>query len=258
MKPHSYLVSLLEKQRMKDCDLDRLKSIRDQIRSHLKPINQYNPRFYNGGSYGKKTMIREAFDLDLVIYFPHTDSRSLKEMYCSVYESLASRGYKMTPRQIALTLQLPNNPFPNQNFHVDVVTGKALDEKFDSAYLYEILTEKRRRASLKMHIDNVREVREVIKLMKLWILRHSLDWKTFPMEQTVVRALKNKNTADLGQCMEKVLLYIKSSVNQLRLIDPANSNNPIEIPEKTRRAIEQAANRSFDALQTDDWKSIVW
>jgi len=243
---------------MKDCDLDRLKRIRDQIRSDLKPINQYNPRFYNGGSYGKKTMIREAFDLDLVIYFPHTDSRSLKDIYTSVYDSLARAGYKMTPRQIALTLQVPNNPFPNQNFHVDVVTGKALDEKFDSAYLYEILTEKRRRASLKMHIDNVREVREVIKLMKLWILRHSLDWKTFPMEQTVVRALKNKNTADLGQCMEKVLLYIKSSVNQLRLIDPANSNNPIEIPEKTRRAIEQAANRSFDALQTDDWKSIVW
>jgi len=130
MRLHPYLVSLLDKQRMKDCDLERLKSIRDQIRSDLEPINQYNPRFYNGGSYGKKTMIREAFDLDLVIYFPHTDSRSLKEMYTSVYESLEPHGYKMTPRQIALSLQLPNNPFPNQDFHVDVVTGKALDEKF--------------------------------------------------------------------------------------------------------------------------------
>jgi hypothetical protein len=258
MKGHPYLVSLLDKQRMKDCDFERLKSIRDQIRGDLKPNNRYNPRFYNGGSYGKKTMIKEAFDLDLVIYFPHTDSRSLKEMYTSVYDSLDRAGYKMTPRQIALTLQVPKNPFPNQNFHVDVITGKAVDEKFDSAYLYEILTEKRRRASLKMHIENVREVREVIKLMKLWIRRHSLNWQTFAMEQTVVRALKNQDTRDLGQCMEKVLVYIKSSVNQLRLIDPANSNNPIEIPKKTRLAIEQEAKRSFDALKNGDWKSIVW
>ncbi|RKZ60335.1 MAG: hypothetical protein DRR16_22825 [Candidatus Parabeggiatoa sp. nov. 3] len=66
-----------------------------------------------------------------------------------------------------------------------------------------------------MHIDNVRNVRNVIKLTKLWILRHSLDWQT-------------------------------------------NSNNPIEIPKKTRRAIEQEAKCSFDALKNGDWKSIVW
>jgi hypothetical protein len=258
MKPHSYLVSVLEKQRMKDWNLDRLKSIRAQIRRDLEPINQYNPRFYNGGSYGKKTMIREAFDLDLVIYFPHTDSRSLKDMYSSVYESLDRAGYKMTPGRVALTLQLPNNPFPNKDFHVDVVTGKARDDKFYYADIYDILKESRRRTSLKMHIDNVREVRDVIKLMKLWIRRHSLNWQTFAMEQTVVRALKNKNTTDLGQCLEKVLVYTKSSIGKLRLIDPANSNNPIEIPVQKRWEIEQMANRSFNALQTGDWKSIVW
>jgi len=109
-----------------------------------------------------------------------------------------------------------------------------------------------------MHIDNVSSVSEVIKLMKLWILRHSLDWQTFAMEQTVVRALEIQNSRDFGQSMEKVLLFLKSSINQLSLIDPANSNNPIEIQKKTRRAIEQEANRSFDALKNGDWKSIVW
>ncbi len=69
-----------------------------------------------------------------------------------------------------------------------------------------------------MHIDNVREVRDVIKLMKLWKRRQSLDWQTFALGHTVVRALKNQNTTDLGQCLEKVLVYIKSSVhNQLPL-----------------------------------------
>ncbi len=140
MTPHAYLVSVLEKQRMKDQNLDRLKSIRAQIRRDLEPINRYNPRFYNGGSYGKKTMIREAFDLDLVIYFPHTDSRSLKDMYNSVYDSLVRAGYKMKPKLVALTLlQPPKNPFP-KDFHVDVVTGKALDDDFDYANIYEIPT----------------------------------------------------------------------------------------------------------------------
>ncbi|WP_349647330.1 nucleotidyltransferase [Candidatus Parabeggiatoa sp. HSG14] len=254
---HRYLARVLEKQWMDNRNSVRLKSIRDQIRSDLKPINRYNPRIYNGGSYGKKTMIREAFDLDLVIYFPHTDSRSLKEMYTSVYDSLEHAGYKMTPSQVALTLKPPNNPFP-KDFHVDVVTGKALDERFDYAYIYDILKESRIRTNLKMHIDNVCEVRDVIKLMKLWIRRHSLNWQTFAMEQTVVRALKNQNTRDLGQCMENVLIYIKSSISQLHLIDPANSNDHIEIPKKIRLAIEQKANHSFKALQNGDWESIVW
>jgi len=95
-------------------------------------------------------------------------------------------------------------------------------------------------------------------LMKLWKRRQSLDWQTFAMEQTVVGALKNKNITDLGQCMEKVLVYIKNSVsNQLRLIDPANSNNRIEIPEQKRWEIEQVAKSSFKALQTGDWEAIV-
>jgi hypothetical protein len=277
---HRYLVSVLEKQRMDDRNSVRLKSIRDQIRSDLEPINRYNPRFYYGGSYGKKTMIREAFDLDLVIYFPSTDIRSLRDMYRSVYDSLVRAGYQTESKLVALTLlQPPNNPYP-KDFHVDVVTGKAQDDKFYYADIYDIPHDSPRRTSLKMHIENVREVRDVIKLMKLWKRRHSLNWQTFAMEQTVVGALKNQNTtenwqtfameqtvfgalknqktADLGQCMEKVLLYIKSSVNQLRLIDPANSNNPIEIPGAKRRAIEQEANRSFDALKMDDWESIVW
>ncbi len=255
---HRYLVRVLEKQRMDDQISVRLGRIRDQIRRDLEPINPYNPRFYNGGSYGKKTMIREAFDLDLVIYFPHTDSRTLKDMYSSVYDSLDRAGYKMKPKRIALTLlQPPNNPYP-KDFHVDVVTGKALDDDFDYANIYDIPRDSPRRTSLKMHIDNVREVRDVIKLMKLWKRRHSLDWQTFAMEQTVVGALKNQDTRDLGQCLEKVLVYIKSSIsNQLRLIDPANSNNRIEIPEQKRWKIEEAANSSFKALQ-GDWESIVW
>jgi hypothetical protein len=259
MTAHRYLVRVLEKQRMDDRNSVRLERIRDQIRRDLEPINRYNPRFYNGGSYGKKTMIREAFDLDLVIYFPHTDSRSLKEMYSSVYDSLDRAGYKMKPKRVALTLlQPPNNPYP-KDFHVDVVTGKAQDDDFYYADIYDIPNESRRRTSLKMHIDNVREVRDVIKLMKLWKMRHSLDWQTFAMEQTVVGALKNKDTRDLGQCMEKVLLFIKSSVhNRLSLIDPANSNNPIKIQDQKRLQIEQAANRSFEALQRGDWESIVW
>ncbi|MEN8219665.1 MAG: nucleotidyltransferase, partial [Pseudomonadota bacterium] len=178
MTPHSYLVRVLEKQRMTERDLDRLKSIRDQIQRDLEPINQYNARFYYGGSYGKKTMIRKAFDLDLVIYFPPTDSRSLKDMYSSVKDSLGSAGYKMKPKRVALTLlQPPNNPY-RKDFHVDVVTGKAQDDDFYYADIYDIRNKSRKRTSLKMHIDNLREVRDVIKLMKLWKLRHSLDWQT--------------------------------------------------------------------------------
>jgi hypothetical protein len=110
-----------------------------------------------------------------------------------------------------------------------------------------------------MHIDNVRDVRDIIKLMKLWKIRHSLQWKTFAMEQTIVRALEGESTGDLGEDIEIVLLYIKSAIlNGLSLFDPANSNNPIKISRQQREQIAEVANDSFEALKIDDWESIVW
>jgi hypothetical protein len=250
MTGHQYLVGVLEAQRLTDMDLWRLRNTRDEIERDLSPIRQYNPRIYYGGSYGKKTMIKESFDLDIVIYFPQTDRRPLRDMYESVYDSLNQAGYRMEEQRVALTLQLP------KQLHVDVVTGRAKDEDFYYADLYNIPKDSRMRTSLKRHIDEARRVKDTIKLMKLWIRRHSLGTQKFAMEQIVIRALRNEeDESDLEKSFITVLQYLKSSILNIKLVDSANSENHIQISEKQRHKIKQAADYSYRA---ESWEDVIW
>lgn len=247
MTGHQYLVGVLEKQRLTGMDLEQLRNTRDQIERDLKPI-RYESRIYYGGSYGKKTMIKESFDLDIVIYFPHTDRRPLRDMYESVYYSLNQAGYRMKEQRVALTLQ------PSKQFHVDVVTGQAKDEDFYYADLYNIAEDSRMRTSLKMHIDDAHRVKDTIKLMKLWIRRHSLEMQKFAMEQVVIRALGDKDESDLDMSFQTVLQYLKSSILNVKLVDSANSNNHIQISETQRYKIAQAADYSYRA---ESWEDVI-
>jgi hypothetical protein len=247
MTGHQYLVGVLEKQRLTDKNFKLLRKTRDQIIRDLKPIHQYNPSIYYGGSYGKNTMIKESFDLDIVIYFPHTDHRPLRNMYESVHHSLNQAGYRMQEQRVALTLTL------SKQLHVDVVTGRAKDEDFYYADLYNIAENSRMRTSLKMHIDDARMVKDTIKLMKLWIRRHSLGMHKFAMEQVIIRALRNEeDESDLENSFTTVLQYLKSSILNIKLVDSANSENHITISEKQRHKIKQAADSSFGVEHWDD------
>jgi len=248
MTGHQYLVGVLEEQRLTNMDLEPLRNTRERIIGDLGPIRQYEPRIYYGGSYGKKTMIKESFDLDIVIYFPHTDRRPLMDMYASVHDSLSQVGYSMIEQEVALTLQLPGQ------FHVDVVTGQAKDEDFYYADLYNIADDSRMRTSLKKHIDDARRVKDTIKLMKLWIRRHSLEMHKFAMEQVVIRALRDKDESNLEKSFQTVLQYLKSSILNVKLVDSANSNNHIQISKTQRHEIKQAADNSSSAKY---WKDII-
>ncbi|HID99100.1 MAG TPA: hypothetical protein EYP59_02270 [Thiotrichaceae bacterium] len=249
MTGHQYLCGVLEEERLTNMDFSQLRNTRDRIERDLKPIRQYEPRIYYGGSYGKKTIIKDSFDLDIVIYFPHTDRRPLRNMYESVYHSLNQAGYRMQEQRVALTLQL------SRQFHVDVVTGQAKNEDFYYADLYNIAEDSRMRTSLKMHIDDARQVKDTIKLMKLWIRRHSLGMQKFAMEQVVIRALGDKDESDLEMSFTTVLQYLKSSILNLKLVDLANSNNPIQISETQRRKIKEAADYSYRA---ESWEDVIW
>ncbi|MBU0596365.1 hypothetical protein KJ567_06750, partial [Candidatus Bipolaricaulota bacterium] len=63
----SYLQPILDGQRVAPQSENALRSIRDELETVLRgKWKTGDPRFYYGGSFGKRTMIRESFDLDLV------------------------------------------------------------------------------------------------------------------------------------------------------------------------------------------------
>lgn len=81
-----------------------LQGLRAQIEQGLRQRFGARPRFYYGGSYGKGTMLRSAYDLDIVMYFPSTERASLHELFWAVHLQLGALRYMVHPRTVALRL----------------------------------------------------------------------------------------------------------------------------------------------------------
>lgn len=252
MTPHEYLCRVLASQEMRDTDVQVVRSLRDELAAFLGRQLGSGPRIYYGGSYGKHTMIREAFDLDLVVYFPPTDSRSLAEIFGAVHQALVRGKYVVEPQTVALRL-----PY-QAGFHVDVVPGRALASDFLYATLYKNSNPPSTlKTSLKVHIDAVRktELRQIVRLLKLWRVRHGVPLKTFALEILAARALAGKRRDDYGTAMWTIFQYMSKEVPTVRLQDPANTNNVLDLTMQERSSATQAAANSLSA---QSWSQILW
>jgi hypothetical protein len=252
MTPHEYLAGLLQQQAMQQNEVDTLRRLRDEIEGKLRQAYGTAPRFYYGGSFGKDTMIGASYDLDIVIYFPSTEQASLSDIFNSVHSQLTRNGYKVQRKTVALRL-----PY-QEGFHVDVVPGRAQDHTYQYATLYKnVGSGSTLQTSLKVHIDEVRQtgIRDILKLMKLWRVRHSLLWSTFALEITVRRALDGTSKTDFGVAMREILSFIVGNLQVIRLVDPANTNNEIEMSYADRAAVVAKATQSLNERY---WEQIVW
>jgi hypothetical protein len=252
MTSHQYLANLLEQQAIRPSEVDLLRGVRDEIEAKLRQAYGGAPRFYYGGSFGKDTMIRASYDLDIVIYFPSTERAPLREIFNGVHGQLTGNGYKVQTKTVALRL-----PY-QEGFHVDVVPGRAQDNTYRYSTLYKNEgAGSTLQTSLKLHIDAVRKtgIRDVVKLMKLWRLRHDLSWSTFSLEIAVARALKGRSKDDLGVAMREVFNFLVEHFHGTRLVDPANSNNVVEMSFGSRAAVVSKAAQSLTAPY---WGNVVW
>lgn len=76
MTGHEYLLAVLRAQTLSETELAPLRSARDHIEGLLRPFYGQYARFYYGGSFAKKTMIRAGYDLDIIVYGPDPSSPS--------------------------------------------------------------------------------------------------------------------------------------------------------------------------------------
>jgi|SRR6185437_7591607 len=252
MTPHDYLVSVLRNQEPENGQVATLRAIRGEIESKLRLAVGSAPRFYYGGSYAKGTMIRECFDLDIVVYHPAGSSRTMADLFNSTGTALQQAGYIVRPKTVAWHL-----PYDG-GFHVDVVPGRAQD----LSYLYATLFTNTPRAgtlqtSLKKHIDAVSKtgLADIVRLLKVWRLRHGVPLTTFAMEILTARALDGFSCSDYGSATMRVLMYIRDQIPQIRLVDPANSNNIVEIASIDRGSVQRSAGA---AIVAPYWEEIIW
>ena len=249
MTPQAYLTQVLQSQELRAQDMNLVQTTRDVLHTHLSRDLGGTPRIYYGGSYGKDTMIRDAFDLDLVVYFPHTDRRPLDELFGAVHRSLVKTRLKVYPQTVALRL-------PGEGgFHVDVVPARAHDDTYRYATLHRnTQPPSTLQTSLKVHIEAVRGIRQIVRVLKLWRLRNAVPLKTFALEILAARGLDGLPKDDLAVAVVNVLRFIATQMETVRLVDPANSNNVLEVTANDRRAAAKIATASLGAT----WGQVVW
>jgi len=264
MTINDYLKGLLTSQDLTTQQESDLQKHKDEITKFLRAEFGEAPVIKYAGSREKGTMIRDNYDLDVVCYFPSSDTRSLKEIRDDVSARLGER-YVLEPKASAERIRDLKGATAPASYHIDVVPGRFIEGTKDVFLHVQYGDRERMQTNLKTHIDFIVNSGcvDVIRLMKLWICRNNLTFKTFVLELFVVQALSGfAKKGDLKAAVIKVFEEMEENLESTQLVDPANTNNIVSrVVSATDKSL--LADAASDALSTIDgsddlskWKSV--
>lgn len=263
MTVDEFLQKLLKSQALTQQMLDDLSSYREEVEEFLRGKFGEDPTIRYGGSKAKGTMIKENYDLDIVCYFPRDCERDIKDIYNDVHKKLSEK-YSVTPKTSALRIQKVDNNKTKLDYHIDVVPGRFVDDKKREAFLYVAQGEGSRiKTDLEKHIDFVSKSGcvDIIKLGKLWRARNNISLRTFLLELLVIECLKgSKSKDDLQSSFKKFLEYLRDSISEVRLEDPANTNNVVSDSwsDSDRQIISSKAKEALNIIDSDSDDPDKW
>jgi tRNA nucleotidyltransferase (CCA-adding enzyme) len=263
MGTNEYLQKLLESQDLAD-DSQEMTTLRDrrkEIEALLrKTFPDASPTIRYGGSKAKGTLIKEAYDLDLIFYPPHDDisaGETLKDIYENAREAL-EKEYSVVPKTSALRVRSRQS----EDLHIDVVPGRYTDDKKADCFIYQASAEKcRLKTNLDTQITHVKDsgVVDAIRLLKLWKTRKALRVKQFVFELLIIKLLKGKKAKPLAEQLEHVLTQIKDAANPISVEDPANpSGNDLTSALTTTiwSELSLTASATLSVAQESGWEKV--
>lgn len=263
MIPDDYLERVLENQKLTQEELDELRQHREDVQTILEEhFSDSDPNIQYAGSYKKKTMIRDSYDLDVACYFAHEDDdagANLQEIYDSAYDAL-SEHYHVERKTSALRIMERGARVSRVDFRIDVVPGRYTDDSDSDVFLHQEGAEKSRlKTNLQTQVEHIREsgVRDAIKLAKLWKYQRRIRIKTFVLELLVVKLLKHRKNAKVSNQLIHVLTEFRDNAEDLTVDDPANSNNDLKpLLDEARGDLATWASITLGYIEKDDWESV--
>jgi hypothetical protein len=201
------------------------------------------------GAYAKNTAITLASHVDMLIALGPVPGMGMKEVYWSLFEFLTDHDVKPRTRNVSIQLQ-------SKELAVDVIpacregSGNMLFNKRSGA---AVVTDVAQHVHL---VANSGRQQEICAL-KIWRERNHLDFPSFYLELTVLRALEAERFGQLADNVLIVLRYLGSRFEKEVVRDPANRENVVsnDLTANDKKAIAKAAR---DALYDENWKKIIW
>jgi hypothetical protein len=266
MTDNEYLKKVLEQQTL-DTDgdeMEELRSRRDDAESRLRKKFGSGPSIRYGGSKAKGTMIKEAYDLDVICYFDNDDDSAgdtLQEIYDSVAE-VFEEDYLIERKPSAIRLKSKNADNWAEDYHTDIVPGRFVDDERDDVFLYRSSGEKgRQKTNLDVHINHVKAsgLTDAVRLEKLWRKRNNLSIRHFVLELLVIDLLKNKKSLPLTDQLIHFWTEVRDNIEDMTVEDPANpyGNDLSELFNATvKYELSSAARTTLETIEKDGWKKV--
>ncbi len=267
MNDNEYLAAIL-KQQMLAPEGAELKALQEERARVEKVLREYfsksSPTIRYGGSKAKGTMIKEAYDLDIICYFAHDDTaagETLEDIYKNTKKALEAH-YWIEEKPSALRLRNRDPKNFKTDFHIDVVPGRYTDDTKTDVFLYQSSGEKKRlKTNLDVHIAHVRDsgVTDAIRLLKLWRVRNGLRIRHFALELLAVKLLKEKKSATLVTQLKHVWDEFRDHSASLSIEDPANPTGndlgPL-LDTSIRNELATVSRATLEAIDKSGWQAV--
>lgn len=207
---------------------------------------------YYSGSRAKGTAINLSSDIDLLISLKSDTTNTLKEIYTSLYDKVIAQ--KITARKQNVSIGVSYN-----GHSVDLVPGKKQSGNTSDHSLYRRKVDAWTKTNINTHINLVKNsdrLSEIVAL-KIWRKLHKLEFPSIYIELIVMEALHNKNKNQPANNFMTVLEYLRDSLVDKVIIDPANVNNTIS-DELYKYEKEEIAKKAKESRNAQNWGNIIW
>jgi hypothetical protein len=249
MNKNNYLNRVLQSYRMKHVDdlmalyIEKREVVKNALQEKFK--EQIATRAINSGSYAKHDAINTKFDLDVCQPFNRNSFSTLEEMADTVFdffqnefedEHLVKNKTRKQRVSTGITFVIDGN-----EIQMDIVPGRELlDNDYSAtnrlnlhvrAKLSQPITSTQ--TNIQKHITLVKgknSERSIIRLLKIWKTnKNQSRVKSFFVELITIRAFENYSEVPTGiwEQLKMTMEYIRDNVQNIRLVDPANSNNVV-------------------------------
>jgi len=254
---------------------------------------------YPSGSFMKGTAVRSGTDIDLLLSLSEDTSGTLKEVYNRLFDCLTSAGYSPRRQNVSLNITVaagakapvigdlggtagsraltqgsnPSGTTSKANdqmasiYSVDLVPAKRQNALSSDHSLYRRRADTWTKTNISTHARTVVGAgrADEIRIVKLWRNQKGLDFPSFYLELSVIRALAQRPLPGLvaynpqPTLVQRVMMvfdYLVEAFPAARIADPANSNNIIsdDLTAQEKARVSAAANAAREAPW---WEEIV-
>lgn len=250
MSGEEYLRGLVQKYAV---NADGAKSAGSQIYPVLENwSNGFLVKAEFSGSLAKGTSISLSTDADIFLSLSSTTPGTLSEMYETLCIAVSRAGYPVRKQDVSVGTTV-------SGYSIDLVPGRRQSQYGNEHSLYRNRTGSWTMTNVQTHIAIVSDSgrTDEIRILKTWRTLHGLRFPSFYLELAVLDALQHARHGDIAANVWRALEYLRDSIETVRFIDPANTNNVVSGDctgtEKAAIALQASAS-----LAKKTWQEIVW